>query len=93
MEMVVKALTEGKWTHDYPILIHQIIEWGLPIRTDMPEEVYALMDLYPHDAAPSLGPVYPDPLPTRRRTAPEGSHGTLARTILQTVVGPLSVKL
>ena len=47
MEMVVKALTEGKWTHDYPILIRQIKEWGLPIRTNMPEEVYALMDLYP----------------------------------------------
>ena len=39
--IVVRELTEGKWIHDYPILVKQIKEWGLPIRTDMPEEVYA----------------------------------------------------
>lgn len=69
MEIVVKELTEGKWTHDYPILVKQIKEWGLPIRTDMPEEVYALMDLYPQPAhhRPSVQYI---PIPYRREGEP-----------------------
>ncbi len=76
-EMVVKALTEGKWTHDYPILIKQIKEWGLPIRTDMPEEVYTLMDLYPQPAQhrPSVQYI---PIPYRRDGEPR-PKGTPAR--------------
>ena len=69
MEMVVKALTEGRWTHDYPILYEQIKEWGLPIRTDLPEEVYALMDLYPQPTQhrPSVQYI---PIPYRRDGEP-----------------------
>lgn len=69
METVVKALTEGRWTHDYPILYEQIKEWGLPIRTDLPEEVYALMDLYPQPTQyrPSVQYI---PIPYRRDGEP-----------------------
>jgi ClpP class serine protease len=40
-------LTEGHWTHDYPITPDAAREMGLPVSTDMPELVYQLMALYP----------------------------------------------
>jgi len=42
-----KALTEGRWTHDYPIGVKAAREFGLKVSTEMPEAVYDLMDLYP----------------------------------------------
>ena len=46
-----------------------MIEWGLPIRTDLPEEVYALMDLYPQSTQhrPSIQYI---PIPYRRDGEP-----------------------
>ena len=45
---LAKMLTEGRWTHDYPITCEIINGMGLPINTtDFPTEVYELMDLYP----------------------------------------------
>ncbi|GAB6188262.1 ATP-dependent Clp protease proteolytic subunit [Marinitoga arctica] len=41
-----QTLTEGRWTHDYPITVEEAKELGLNVSTDMLEEVYALMDLY-----------------------------------------------
>ncbi|MBM7560140.1 SDH family Clp fold serine proteinase [Marinitoga litoralis] len=41
-----QILTEGRWTHDYPITVEEAKEFGLNVSTDIPEEVYALMDLY-----------------------------------------------
>ncbi|MCS7253356.1 MAG: hypothetical protein RMK18_08105 [Armatimonadota bacterium] len=46
-QQIAEALTDGRWTHDYPITCEQAKELGLPITTDMPEEVYMLMNLYP----------------------------------------------
>jgi ClpP class serine protease len=44
---VADELTSGKWTHDYPLAIEQLTALGLPVKTDLPLEVYELMDLYP----------------------------------------------
>lgn len=44
---IAKFLTEGRHTHDYPITVEQALKLGLPIRTDVPLEVYRLMELYP----------------------------------------------
>lgn len=41
------ALSEGRWTHDFPIMAETAKAFGLPISTDMPLQVYQLMDLYP----------------------------------------------
>jgi len=41
-----QILTEGRWTHDYLITVEEAKEFGLNVSTDIPEEVYALMDLY-----------------------------------------------
>ncbi|WP_456327827.1 SDH family Clp fold serine proteinase [Archaeoglobus sp.] len=44
---VAKILTEGRWTHDYPITVEVARELGLNVSTDVPPEVYELMELYP----------------------------------------------
>jgi ClpP class serine protease len=40
------ALSEGRWTHDYPITVEEARGLGLPVSTEMPELVYKLMALY-----------------------------------------------
>lgn len=46
-EEIAQALTEGRWTHDYPIGPDQLAAWELPVSTDLPPEVYLLMEFYP----------------------------------------------
>ena len=43
---LAQILTEGRWTHDYPITVEHAKELGLDIDTNVPEEVYTLMELY-----------------------------------------------
>jgi len=42
-----KTLSEGRWTHDFPITFDYAKELGLHVRSDMPSEIYDLMALYP----------------------------------------------
>ncbi|MCR4397621.1 MAG: ATP-dependent Clp protease proteolytic subunit [Firmicutes bacterium] len=44
---VAEALTEGRWTHDYPLTYAQLEYLGLPVKLGLPREVYDLMELYP----------------------------------------------
>lgn len=46
-EKIAELFTSGIWTHDYPITVKEARALGLPINTEMPEEVYQLMELYP----------------------------------------------
>jgi ClpP class serine protease len=46
-ERIALMLTEGRWTHDYPITFDQAKEMGLPVSTEVPPEIYQLMDLFP----------------------------------------------
>jgi ClpP class serine protease len=41
------ALSEGRWTHDFPIDVDMAQQMGLPVSTDLPDEVRLLMALYP----------------------------------------------
>jgi ClpP class serine protease len=41
------VLTEGRWTHDFPITVDLARKLGLKVSTDMPRLVYDLMELYP----------------------------------------------
>jgi len=63
---IADLLSTGKWTHDYPISSEEAQAMGLPVNTDMPEEVYTLMDLYPQPTQrrPSVQYI---PLPYERR--------------------------
>lgn len=42
-----EVLASGRWTHDYPISVEEAQELGLKVSTDMPQEIYQLMSLYP----------------------------------------------
>jgi ClpP class serine protease len=46
-EEIAKLLTSGTWTHDYPITYERAQTLGLRVRSDMPENIMRLMQLYP----------------------------------------------
>jgi ClpP class serine protease len=46
-QQVATILTEGRWTHDFPITVQAARQLGLKVSTDMPLPMYELMDLYP----------------------------------------------
>lgn len=50
-EGVAFVLTDGRWTHDYPITVDEARDIGLPVSVDMPEEVYRFMRLFPQTTA------------------------------------------
>lgn len=69
---IIAALTTGRVTHDYPISAEEALDMGLPVKTGLPTEIYALMDLYPQ-ASPARPSVQYVPLPyDRRPTLPAG---------------------
>jgi len=45
------TLTDGRFTHDYPITVETAKGFGLSISETMPAEIYQLMDLYPQTGA------------------------------------------
>jgi ClpP class serine protease len=49
-EQLATTLSSGVWTHDYPIFAHEARDLGLPVTTDMPEEIYHIMTLHPQTA-------------------------------------------
>jgi ClpP class serine protease len=44
------TLSEGRWTHDFPITCDRLKEMELPVTPSLPEEIYDLMELYPQQA-------------------------------------------
>jgi ClpP class serine protease len=44
---LAEKLATGTWTHDYPITAEEGKSLGLPVSTEMPEEVYQFMALFP----------------------------------------------
>jgi ClpP class serine protease len=44
---VATILTEGRWTHDFPITVQAARQLGLKVSTEMPLTIYELMDFYP----------------------------------------------
>lgn len=49
-EELSTMLTDGRWTHDYPITCDQAKNWGLQINTELPTDIHLLMELYPQPA-------------------------------------------
>jgi ClpP class serine protease len=70
---VADLLSSGTWTHDYPLTVEEARSLGLPVTTEMPEEVYRLMALYPQAGMrrPSVEyvpvPYHAEPRPTQPR--------------------------
>ncbi len=46
-DKVAEMLSDGRWTHDFPINADLARSMGLPVSTDLPEVVRKLMSLYP----------------------------------------------
>ena len=45
-EHIAEELSVGKFTHDYPLTVDYLKELGLNVKTEVPEEVYELMELF-----------------------------------------------
>ncbi|MDH7482207.1 MAG: ATP-dependent Clp protease proteolytic subunit [Armatimonadota bacterium] len=69
---LARVLSEGTWTHDYPISVTEARELGLPVSEELPETIYYLMELYPQPVQrrPSVEYI---PVPYRRESEPP--HG------------------
>jgi ClpP class serine protease len=75
------VLSEGRWTHDFPIDADLAQTLGLPVSTDLPDEVRLLMALYPQPKGrrPSVEYI-PSPYEAPPQTAPSrGSRFLPAR--------------
>lgn len=71
---IAQALTEGRWTHDYPITYGEARALGLPVSPDMPKEVLELMRLYPQPVRRAHTVEYL-PIPRHRQpTSPWGQR-------------------
>jgi ClpP class serine protease len=66
--MLAAKLATGTWTHDYPISADEARELGLPVKTDMPDEILELMTLYPQPVRRQGGGVEYLPEPRSRGT-------------------------
>ena len=44
---LASQLTEGQWTHDYPITCDELTKMGMPACGLLPTEIYELMDHFP----------------------------------------------
>jgi len=78
-ETLADMLSSGIWTHDYPIGVGDAKEMGLQVNTDIPQEVYQLMNLFPQSGRGRPSVLYiPMPYPTRpheREQNPSGGKG------------------
>jgi ClpP class serine protease len=71
-ERLATALSDGHWTHSYPIRFERAQELGLPVNIDVPDKVYELMRLFPQRARrPSVEFV---PVPYREGDQDQGTN-------------------
>jgi ClpP class serine protease len=71
---LAEKLSSGTWTHDYPIMVSTAKELGLPVSTDMPNDVLDLMKLYPQPVRQqSGGGVEYLPVPRQRDAVRRGA--------------------
>src|SRR6202035_469877 len=68
-EALAEKLATGTWTHDYPIFAAEANELGLPVSTDMLNEVLELMTLYPQRTRSQQAGVEYLPVPRQKEDA------------------------
>src|ERR671922_13913 len=74
--LLATALSEGRWTHDFPITVDMAKQLGLPVSTEMPPLIYDLMDLYPQSGQGRPSVMY---VPLRRGAPPRGAGSDAPR--------------
>jgi len=60
---IAQELATGKYTHDFPLGVDKLRELGLNVSTEVPEEVYQLMELYPQPMGTQVPSVQYIPVP------------------------------
>ena len=66
-EELATILSEGRWTHDFPITFEVARALGLPVSSEMPKEVLDLMGYFPQPTRAAQAVEY---LPIPRRSKP-----------------------
>ncbi len=66
-QALAQTITDGRWTHDYPITCAKLRELGLAVDTAMPREVYELMELYPQPGQKQTVQYVPAPYSDKKR--------------------------
>ena len=66
-------LSEGTWTHDYPISAAEAKSLGLNVSTDIPDEILDLLALYPQPTRTQGGVEYL-PVPRQRQAAHQAAR-------------------
>ena len=69
-QRLTSLLSEGTWTHDYPITVKKAQELGLAVSCDMPPAVLQLMALFPQPAQHRVPSVEYLPVPRHARETP-----------------------
>jgi len=72
-KQLATTLSQGRWTHDYPITVQVARSLGIQVSTEMPRTVYDLMNLYPQAKGGRPSVLY---VPLRR--GPGGTEETPA---------------
>src|SRR4029434_11005952 len=72
VDELARLLSEGTWTHDYPITYERAKALGLHVNADIPDDVLKLMSLYPQPTRTQPTVEYL-PGPRTRRPTQSGS--------------------
>jgi ClpP class serine protease len=73
LEIIAQELSCGRWTHDYPITVDHARALGLPVSTELPDEVYHFMNLFRMPAERNRPSVQYIPLPYHGPQAGSGA--------------------
>ncbi len=69
-EEIAQFLTCGYWTHDYPLSVDVLKKMKIKVSTDVPGEVYDLIELYYQPSATSSVQYIPIPYGEHKRETP-----------------------
>jgi ClpP class serine protease len=78
-EALAEKLSTGTWTHDYPLFAAVAKDLGLPVNTNIPNDVLDLMKLYPQPmrAQSGGGGVEYLPIPRQKEAGQQGGVTTI----------------
>ena len=73
VDELARLLSEGTWTHDFPITYERAKVLGLPVNSNIPDDILKLMALYPQPTRTQPTVEYLPGPRTRREAAPSGN--------------------
>src|SRR6201987_3717483 len=73
LDELARLLSEGTWTHDFPITYERAKVLGLPVNSNIPDDILKLMALYPQPTRTQPTVEYLPGPRTRREAAPSGN--------------------